>query len=481
LTFVKLAIGRHADAVHRSASGTAAVSWCMIGAVTPFDPARRSKLPALAALALTAAVGVAACGSSTATATASPETAAPATPPPPTLVATATPTVTPSPLPSIYPVPTSAFAAPTPNPVRLDDATAATLQKTVESLQSSKSFPGLSVAIAFPDGQVWTGQAGRAVLATKAPVTADTLFSFGSISKTFVAALVGRLAQQGTISLDDPLATYVPTFYLADKITVRMLLNHTSGIMELFDVRGMSAAILADPTKAWTADDVLAKVGRNRYAFAPGKGYKYSNTDYVLLGKVVEKATGKTVASLVRSEFLEPLGLDRTYLQTEETAADLGIEAPEAHGYCLGAAPGCSATGSASKPRDNFAGTMLPFTAEATVVGPAGAYVSTPSDLARWGSALYGGQVLDQATLASMVDISQTSGYRPKWVYGLGFEEVTISGLTAWGHRGHLDGFWSSMEYLPAYGVTIVVAANAEWCDPIAVTTSLVNVLKPAA
>jgi D-alanyl-D-alanine carboxypeptidase len=443
----------------------------MIGAVIPFDPARRPKLPTFAALALTAVVvaaaGVAACGSTTGTAT--PGTVAPTSPPPPTLVATATPTATPSPLPSIYPVPTSAFAAPTPNPVTLDDATAATLQKTVESLQSGKSFPGLSVAIAFPDGQVWTGQAGKAVLATRTPVTADTLFSFGSISKTFVAALVGRLAQQGTIGLDDPLAKYVPTFYLADKITVRMLLNHTSGIMELFDVRGMGAAILADPTRAWTADEVLARVGRNRYAFAPGKGYKYSNTDYVLLGKVVEQATGKTVASLVRSEFLEPLGLDSTYLQTEETAADLGITAPEAHGYMT----------PASKPRDNSAGTMLPFTSEATVVGPAGAYVSTPSDLARWGSALYAGQVLDQATLASMVDISQTSGYRPKWVYGLGFEEVTISGLTAWGHRGHLDGFWSSMEYLPAYGVTIVVAANAEWCDPIAVTTSLVNVIKP--
>jgi D-alanyl-D-alanine carboxypeptidase len=443
----------------------------MIGAVTPSRSSRHSKLPAFAAISLAAGLAVAACGSSVSTATATPHSTAPTTPPPPTLVATATPTTTPSALPSIYPVPTSAFAAPTPDPVVLDDATAAALQKTVESLQSSKAFPGLSVAIALPDGQVWTGQSGKAVLATKQPVTADTLFSFGSISKTFVAALVGRLAQQGAIGLDDPLSDYVPSFYLASKITVRMLLNHTSGVMELFDTPGTSAAILADPRRAWTADDVLARVGHNRYAFAPGKGYKYSNTDYVLLGKVVEKATGKTVAALVRSEFLEPLGLDSTFLQTEETAADLGIAAPEAHGYMT----------PASKPRDNFAGTMLPFTSEATAVGPAGAYVSTPYDLARWGSALYGGQVLDQATLASMVDISQTSSYRPRWVYGLGFEETSISGLVAWGHRGHLDGFWSSMEYLPSYGVTIVVAANAEWCDPIAVSAALVNVIKPPA
>jgi D-alanyl-D-alanine carboxypeptidase len=439
----------------------------MIARVIPANTQRRFRLPGLAVVLALAAVA-SACGSSTATGTPT-APPLPTTPPPPTIVATATPTAVPAVIPSINPVPSSAFAAPPADPVVLDDAIAASLQKTVASVQSSKAYPGLSVAIAFPDGRIWAGQAGKAVLSTRAPVTADTIFAFGSISKTFVAALVGRLAQDGTIGLDDPLSKYVPSFYLADKITVRMLLNHTSGIMELFDAPGIAKAILADPTKAWTADQILAKVGHNRYNFAPGKNYKYSNTDYVLLGKVIEQATGRTVASLVRSDFLEPLGLTATFLQSEESAADLGIAGLQAHGYMT----------PASKPRDNFAGTMLPFTSEATAVGPAGAYASTPSDLARWGAALYGGGILDQATLASMVDISQTSPYRPKWVYGLGFEEVAIAGLTAWGHRGHLDGFWSSMEYLPAWDVTIVVVANAEWCDPIAVTTSLVNVLKP--
>ena len=125
---------------------------------------------------------------------------------------------------------------------------------------------------------------------------------------------------------------------------------------------------------------------------------------------------------------------------------------------------------------------MLPFTSEATVVGSAGAYVSTASDLARWGDALYGGRVLDQATLAAMTDISQTQGFKapftPRWIYGLGVEETTIAGQTAWGHRGHLDGFWSAMWYLPASHVTIVVTANAEWADPIsAVTIALAKVI----
>jgi D-alanyl-D-alanine carboxypeptidase len=282
-----------------------------------------------------------------------------------------------------------------------------------------------------------------------------------------VAALAGRLAARGTISLDDPLSKYLPSFYDAANITLRQLLNHTSGVMDIFEIKSFSDAIVADRTRAWSTDEVLAKVGRARYAFAPGKGYWYSNTDYVLLGAAIEKATGQPIAALVRTEFLDPLGLSHTFLQTEEDAPGA-----KAHGYWT----------PASAPVDRSAGTMLPFTSEATVVGSAGAYVSTASDLARWGDALYGGRVLDQATLAAMTDISQAQGFKapftPRWIYGLGVEETTIAGQTAWGHRGHLDGFWSAMWYLPASHVTIVVTANAEWADPIsAVTIALAKVI----
>jgi D-alanyl-D-alanine carboxypeptidase len=348
---------------------------------------------------------------------------------------------------------------------QLDGSTAAALQKALATIRTSGGYPGVSAAVVFPDGSLWAGQSGSAVLSPQAPVTPDTLFSIGSISKTFVAALTGRLAARGTISLDDPLAKYVPTFYDAANITLRQLLNHTSGVRDLFDV--MAPAILANRTRAWSTEEILAKVGSARYAFAPGHGYWYSNTDYVLLGAVIEQATGKPIAALVRSEFLEPLGLTHTFLQTEEEAPGA-----KAHGYFK----------PASAPVDQSAGTMLPFTAEATVVGPAGAYVSTATDLARWGDALYNGNVLDQATLAAMADISQTQGFKAPytpvhWPYGLGMEETSLAGQTAWGHRGHLDGFWSAMWYLPASHVTIVVIANAEWADPVAAAAVLAKVI----
>jgi D-alanyl-D-alanine carboxypeptidase len=403
------------------------------------------------AAGLALALIMAGCGSTTPTASpiGSPAATSGASP---SVPATASPSPAP-PLVSIVPVPTSQLASPAAPKAHLDDTTAAALQQALEGIRAGGVYPGISAAIVFPDGSLWAGQSGSAILSPKTPATTDTLYSIGSISKTFVAALAGRLASRGTISLDDPLAKYLPGFYDASSITLRQLLNHTSGVMELFDVIG--SAVLANRIRVWTTDEVLAKIGRARYAFAPGKGYHYSNTDYILLGAAIEKATGQPIAALVRSEFLEPLGLTHTFLQTEEDAPGA-----KAHGY-----KGTVAT--AAAPVDQTAGTMLPFTAEATAVGPAGAYVSTATDLARWGDALYNGNVLDQATLAAMTDISQTQPYKPRWIYGLGMEETTIAGQTAWGHRGYLDGFWSAMWYLPASHVTIVVLANAEWADPI--------------
>ena len=374
-----------------------------------------------------------------------------ATPSPLDPGATATPNI------SIVPVPTSQLAAPVAYAAHLDAATAKALQTALSGIRSSGKYPGVSAAVVFPDGTMWKGIAGQAILSPAAALTPDTLMSIGSISKTFVAALVGRLVQDGTMGLDDPLSKYVPDFTNAAKISIRQLLDHTSGIRDLFKVKSIVSAFTTNPGATWTADKVLAQIGPQLYA--PGSHYYYSNTDYVLLGKAVEKATGKSLATLIRSDFLTPLGMTHTYLQTQEKATG-----PEAYGYMK---KGSSVS--------NHAGTMLPFTAEASAAGPAGAFVSTASDLAIWANAIYGGYVLDEAFLASMVDISPSLAFtvKPRFPYGLGLEETTVAGQVAWGHRGHLDGFWCAMEYLPAYHVTVVVLTNANWADPVAATSAL--------
>jgi D-alanyl-D-alanine carboxypeptidase len=414
---------------------------------------------ARAALAILAAAIVAACGNGS-------PTPSPSATPVATPTASPIPTASPTPaLASIVPVPTSRLAAPSEPAAHLDDATARALQAALDGVRSGDFYPGMSAAIVFPDGSTWTGVSGTAVLSSATKVTPDTLFAVASISKTFLAALVCRLAEAGTIGLDDHLDKYVPDYPNAANITIRELLNHTSGIPDLF--QDLGPAIAAHPTATWTPQQVLAGIASKPWC-APGKCYHYSNTDYVLLGLVVETATGQTLAKLVRDDFLTPLGLSHTFLQTEEP-----VEGPEAHGYL----------GTGSNPVDDTAGTMIPYTSEVTAVGAAGAYVSTAQDLAIWGNALYGGDVLDQASLSDMVDISSTQPYRARSVFGysvtggLGMEETTVAGHLAWGHLGSLDGFLSELAYFPDYRVTVVVLINANWANPLSATSALARVV----
>ncbi len=407
-------------------------------------------------LALAIALVVAGCGTTPPTQSpTAPSTTGPTSPPP---------TASPSNAPAIVPVPTPVFV-PDPSGPQLDSGVAAKLQSVVDAYRAKSHVPGLVAAVVFPDGEMWTGQAGAAVLSSGEPTSADTVFSVASISKTFVAALVLRLAERGVLGLDDPLSRYVPSFPNAAHITLRQLLTHTSGLQDIFTSPGVGAAGFDDPQRIWTPAEVLGMIGTP--SFAHGKGYHYSNTNYLLLGLVIEKATGQKLATLVHQEFLEPLGMTDTFVQTEERA-----QGQLAHGYA----------GTAGAPRDVTDGsTILPFNAEASVCGASCEFASTAVDLARWATALYGGAVLDPAALASMVDVSTTAPYGPHYLYGLGFEEWTLAGRTAWGHRGHLDGFWSAMTYLRQARVTVVVLTNAEWGDPLSVAGDLATaVLGPA-
>lgn len=406
------------------------------------------------ASALVLACVVAACGTPTPTPTAT------ADDPTASALASATPLASPTPNISIVPVPQYQAGGQTAYSATLDAATAAKLQSTLTGIRGADKIPGVSAAVMFPDGSIWQGVSGQAVMSPSKPMTVDTILSAGSITKTFIAALICRLAEEGKVSLDDHLDKFVPDFTNASKITLRELLDHTSGIKDLFKVSAIASTFIKDPTRTWTADQILAKIGPQLYQ--PGSYYYYSNTEYVLLGKVIEKASGQSVSALLRSDFLAPLGMSHTFLQTEEK-----VTGPQAHGYMK---KGSSVS--------NYAGTMLPTTAEATAAGTSGAIVSTASDLAIWANALYGGYVLDQADLAWMVDISPSlaikSKTRPYGLgYGLGLETATVAGQTAWGHRGHLDGFWAAMEYLPASHVTIVILTNADWIDPVAAASTL--------
>ena len=337
-------------------------------------------------------------------------------------------------------------------------ATAATrrsLQKRLDQLRERYGIPGISVTILFPDGSSWVGVSGMANVAAKTPVTTSTSFAIASVSKTFTAALVLALAQDGTIELDQPVRRYLPDVKVNARITVRQLLDHTSGLRDYFFHPAIDKKLLTDRGRPWDTADAMKHVGKAY--FKPGTGWHYSNTNYLVLGMLAERVGGAPLADQVRARFLEPLGLRHTWYQPTEKASAEG-----SHGYRF------ESTKKDAPAIDLSDGSaFMPFTSVVTAAAGAGAFASNSTDLARWVRALYAGAVLSQDSVDAMVgDISRTEPYKPRVPYGLGVQRLDIDGSPSLGHSGRLLGFRSVVRWLSEEDVAIAVVTNQSRTDP---------------
>ncbi len=356
------------------------------------------------------------------------------------------------------------------NPGTTDPAAArsAALQAAITRFAGKAGIPGLSVAIRWADGATWTGTYGEAIVASHRPVTPDTAFSAASISKTFTAALILQLVGEGRIGLDDPAVTYLGGRPLDRRITVRMLLDHTSGLADAFLAKGIDHALQAAPSAIWTPARTLAYV-RKPY-FAPGKGWHYSNTNYVLLGLVAEHVTGRPLATELRRRFLDPLGLADTWVQDGESP-----RTSAADGYVV------TGKGSTLRDRDLADGTgVMPFRSVVTALGGAGGVAATPSDLAAWGDALYGGRVLSPSLVGLMTShLHRTHAYVDGARYGLGVQELRIGPWLTLGHSGKVLGFRAQLRTVPAAGLTIAIMSNQSRTDLLPLVGKLLAIALP--
>ena len=373
----------------------------------------------------------------------------------------------PSPAPMASPV---AIVAPPPAP-RVDAATAAVLQRALEAARKSMVIPGVAATVILADGRTWTGVAGDAVVATNTRVTPQTPFAIASVTKTFTAALILRLAEQGRLTIDDRLSRWLPDYPNAARITLRMLLQHTSGLADFFQNPKFDAVLNKAKRHAWTPETVLPYVAKP--AFAPGKGWGYSNTNYVLLGLVAERAGGASWAQQIRQDFFVPLGLASTYVQGVGTPA-----VPPAHANVM-----FVGYGGKILPRDLSDGsTFVPFTSVVTAAFSAGSIASTSGDLARWAKALYGGDVLGPASMAEMLTFDPEIQAYAALAYGLGVSRVKIDGrFVAYGHTGALDGTRASIRWLPKQHVSVAVVFNRDLFTGDDVVRYLVDALYPRA
>ena len=348
------------------------------------------------------------------------------------------------------------------------------LQAALDAGREDLAAPGIVASIVFPDGHQWTGVSGVADLASGRALEPGTPFAIASISKTFLAAEILLLAEEGRLGLDDPAVRLLPGVQvgklpLDPAISVRMLLDHTSGLGDFLISPALDKAVQADPVAVWTPQQALTYAGP--VVGRPGLGYYYANTNYVLLGLIAEELTGRTLAEEFRSRFFEPLHLaSATYQGLEPPVAEL----PTAYRY--------SSVKLDARPQDVTDGTDIrPFTAITTAAGAAGSVAASARDLALWARALYGGRVLPEDVLERMTaDAAATAKLKPAYPYGLGVQVFMIDGRLTYGHSGRLVGARSTMRYFPLEDLSIALVTNESRFDPNPVLVDLLRIVAPA-
>ena len=329
---------------------------------------------------------------------------------------------------------------------RLEEALRATQAQlgTLGSAVEANRAPGIAVTVITPDAS-WTGTGGDADTAGGRPVTHDTTFAIGSVTKTFVAALSLVLAEQGLLDLDQPIAKYLPPEIDVDlnDATVREVLAMQSGIGEHTSSEEFFNELITNPDRNWSVHEVLRLVGPP--TFPAGSQFAYTNTNYILVGLAIEHVTGEPLGEVMRQRLLGPAGLERVVLQPDELPPE-----PLAVGYAM--LDPTLGFGRIEGPP------YLPTRATATSAWAAGAMVSDAASLASWGAALFGGEVLAPRSLEAMLDFDGLGGTG----YGLGVAQPQFGNVTAVGHNGNILGFSAALVHVPERGITIAMLLNTD-------------------
>jgi D-alanyl-D-alanine carboxypeptidase len=329
-----------------------------------------------------------------------------------------------------------ALAEPPASAAMSDEALIAKVDAIAARALSRPGAAGLSIAVSRGDIVILSKGYGLADLEHKAPVTADTPFRIASITKQFTAAAIMRLVEQGKLSLDDDFTKHIEYPTQGRTVTIRQLLNHTSGLKSYTDVPGFAENGTGKHLKP---SQVLDPVRELPFEFEPGSKWAYNNSGYILLGMIIEKLSGKTYAEHMQEEFFTPLGLTNTRYD-DQSALIPG----RARGYQLG-------------PKGVRNAPYLSM----TVPYAAGSLISTAGDLLKWQRALATGKVVSpesytlMRTPGTLTDGSSTH-------YGFGLQVGGIEGRTSILHGGGIPGFNSMLALFPhensdeAVGVAVI-------------------------
>ncbi|MEU1729114.1 serine hydrolase domain-containing protein [Nonomuraea sp. NPDC005692] len=303
------------------------------------------------------------------------------------------------------------------------------VQKALDELVGGGEFAGALAAVREPGGGGRDYTAGVSDLATRAKVPVNGQARIASATKTFTAAVVLQLAGEGKVELDVPVETYLPRLVRGKGndgrlITVRQLLQHTSGLPE--HGRAIAGTFFETRHRYFEPRDLVDLALTRKPQFGPGNGWSYSNTGYVLLGLLVQKVTGRPIGVQITDRIIRPLGLDDTYWPHAGEQRIRGAH-PRAYKSRTGRPGGEPVDVSEMDPSRGWA---------------AGQLVSTPRDVNRFLGALLGGRLLKPAMLEQMKQTVPVPGAPRGWGYGLGLTKIALScGGLAWGHPGDVGGY----------------------------------------
>ena len=323
-----------------------------------------------------------------------------------------------------------------PFPPPFSPETQAALQQIVEQRLTEAGTPGALVGVWIPGRGTWVHAQGIGDVATGAPIRVSDAVRIGSIAKTFAATVLLQLVDEGRLQLDDRLQQYVPGVPNGDRITIRQVLGMTAGIFSYTADATFQAEYDANPLMPFSLQDLLAILRRNPPDFPPGESVQYSDTNYYLLGLIIEQLTGQPVGEAIDQRVLQPLRLTGT---SYPTTPDMPV--PYAHGY--NAEPG---------------GTLRDVTrSNPAVAGAAGAMLSTLDDLRLWTEALAHGALLSPTMQRERLQWAAFPGGEAlDYRYGLGI--MAYDGFI--GHSGGIAGYENMAFYLPEANATLIVLAN---------------------
>ncbi len=325
------------------------------------------------------------------------------------------------------------------------------LQRKLDEWHKAGSFPGATLGVVLANGESFALAVGYSHRESKTPMKPNDRMLAGSVGKTFAAATALQLIKEGKIGLDDKIEKYLgrePWFSRlpnAKDITVRQLMNHSSGLVRYEFKEQFTKDLTANPDKVWKPAELVAYLLDEKAPFEAGKGWDYSDTNYIVLGMIIEKVTGKRFYDEANRRVLKPLKLTDTIPQ----------DGPRLKGVVQGYAG----------PNNPFGGTDEMIVNGKFAINPqfewtGGGYASTAHDLARWAKMIYEGKAFSADLLPQVLDGVSAPMLGPETKYGLGVIIRKTAVGTSYGHSGFFPGYMTDMMYFPEQKVAIAVQVN---------------------